>query len=493
MTARRPSTILAATLLAAASLAVLPTAPAMAAAGWNGPMLGEWFALTWEEEPILVHIDRDTGAVTEIATGPASITGSAGFDVDGSSGVAYLFDYESGDSTLWSVDLATGTFTSIATVVGLSNVTAVNIGIDGEMWIAADSWPGEGVAGFGTVDRTTGTVTYLGAGPERISALGSDADGDLIGISYDEKVYSYDPGADSWTQIGTVPESVYAADFDIDGKLLTMTWDGVLDRVDVTAVPPVSEFVFDVALPGCDCTEAFTVGGPTDGSTLQEALRGGADGNGGAPTTATSGPVPTGSGSLPTMTPGVGVWQDVSGAVTTLTASSPAAGQVRYSAPGLQLTLTGASGSGTRTGLVAEANGTVVCELCAFLAEGGVIEAWVLSEPRLAAAWRTDDIARLLGDLPCRTFTIPVGTPLDGGDSLPVGVHTLQLQLPTTSGLQAVNVGVTIGAPVPTTVRAGTGVSAGEVRRTLPLGLAALLALAMMGPGLDRRRMTAGR
>ena len=165
----------------------------------------------------------------------------------------------------------------------------------------------------------------------------------------------------------------------------------------------------------------------------------------------------TSSGLPPTLPPGTGVWQGTDGSETPLEVSSPGVGQVRYSAPGLQVTLTGTRGTGTGNGLVADANGEVECELCAFLAAGGVIEAWVFSEPRLAAAWRTDEIARILGELPCRRFTIPVGTPLDGGVGLPPGAHTLQLVLPTVSGLQAVNVGVTVAGPVPGGIPAGEG------------------------------------
>ncbi len=182
----------------------------------------------------------------------------------------------------------------------------------------------------------------------------------------------------------------------------------------------------------------------------------------------------TSSGLPPTLPPGTGVWQGRDGSETPLEVSSPGVGQVRYSAPGLQVTLTGTRGTGTGNGLVADANGEVECELCAFLAAGGVIEAWVFSEPRLVAAWRTDEIARLLGELPCRRFTIPVGTPLDGGAGLPPGAHTLQLVLPTVSGLQAVNVGVTVAGPVPGAIPAGEGGPA-PTERPSPVAAALLV------------------
>ena len=55
------------------------------------------------------------------------------------------------------------------------------------------------------------------------------------------------------------------------------------------------------------------------------------------------------------------------------------------------------------------------------------------------------------------TMTIPVAAALDGGGAVAEGAHTLQLALPSASGMQAVNVGVTVGGPVPARVPAGEG------------------------------------
>jgi hypothetical protein len=89
--------------------------------------------------------------------------------------------------------------------------------------------------------------------------------------------------------------------------------------------------------------------------------------------------------------------------------------------------------------------------------------------------------ARRIEDLPCQTFAIPVGAPLDGGP-VSAGAHTLQLVLPTGSGMQAVNVGVTVGGPVPASVPAGEGPA-------VPAGLL-LFGLAAAAFGL--RRLTVG-
>ena len=69
------------------------------------------------------------------------------------------------------------------------------------------------------------------------------------------------------------------------------------------------------------------------------------------------------------------------------------------------------------------------------------------------------------------TFTIPLGAPLDGGGPVSAGAHTLQLALLTVSGMQAVNVGVTVGGPVPASVPAGEG--------PVPMPLALLFAALM--------------
>jgi hypothetical protein len=171
-------------------------------------------------------------------------------------------------------------------------------------------------------------------------------------------------------------------------------------------------------------------------------------------------------GTTPSAASGTAVWQQADGTAVPLTVSSPAPGQVRYEADGVRLTLTGAAGTNTSRGLVANPNGEVECEICATLAAGGVIEAWMFSTPRLVAAWS-------IADLPCQRFTIPVASPLDGGGAVSAGAHTLQLVLPTAQGMQAVNVGVTVGGPVPGAIPAGDGPTAPARLDVLPLLLLA--------------------
>jgi hypothetical protein len=215
-----------------------------------------------------------------------------------------------------------------------------------------------------------------------------------------------------------------------------------------------------------------------------------AGGGGGTPSTTTTGgstPITTSDGTVPALRPGVGVLQTSSGDTVPLSVTAPTSGVVRYASDGLLVTLAGASPTGTQRGLVATAQGTIECEVCAFLADGGVIEAWVFSDPRLVAAWRVEDMETFLAGLPCQRFTIPLGAPLDGRGAVPVGLHTLQLQLPTVSGVQAVNIGVTVGSLTPSTVRAGEGAVDGGVRTALLPVLASLLLAGLL---VGRRRAT---
>jgi len=189
-------------------------------------------------------------------------------------------------------------------------------------------------------------------------------------------------------------------------------------------------------------------------------------------------PVLTG-GSLPTVVSGQAVWQFAGGSQVPLTGSSPAPNQVRYSADGIRVTFTGGAGTSVANGLVANPAGEITCEVCLDLATGNVVEVWMFSTPRLVAAHRIDAE-------PCQQFSIPVVAPLDGGGPVSAGAHTLQLALPTASGMQAVNVGVTVGGPVPASVPAGEGPN-------VPLGLLVFGLLASAGAALAvRRQVVAG-
>jgi hypothetical protein len=139
------------------------------------------------------------------------------------------------------------------------------------------------------------------------------------------------------------------------------------------------------------------------------------------------------------------------GSLQQLAASARGRNQVRYEADGIRVTLQGGTGTGVARGLVANPAAEIVCEVCiAGLTSGQVIEVWLFSTPRLVAAHLTDD-----GE--CQLFTVPLSAPLDGAGPVSSGAHTLQFTLATSGGLEAVNVGLTVGGLVPSSVPAGEG------------------------------------
>ncbi len=122
----------------------------------------------------------------------------------------------------------------------------------------------------------------------------------------------------------------------------------------------------------------------------------------------------------------------------------------------LAVTIASARGATTRDGVIVPENGEIVCEICARLAAGTVIEAHVFSEPRLAAAIRID-VDYDPDTFVCPLLRIPVGTPLDGSGAITPGVHTLQIRMHTEDGFQVLSTGITIGAPTPNRVPTGGG------------------------------------
>lgn len=152
---------------------------------------------------------------------------------------------------------------------------------------------------------------------------------------------------------------------------------------------------------------------------------------------------------------------------------------------GLSVTVTTSAGVSETAGVVVPESGEVVCEICARLAAGSVVEAWIYSEPRLTAAVRVEVDAE---EGTCPFLRIPTGTPLDGGGAIEAGAHTLQLRMYTDNGLEVLAFPITVGAPVPTGVPSGEGPA---VPGGLLAGVAGLAAVAGLA-GLRRRTAAAG-
>ena len=141
-------------------------------------------------------------------------------------------------------------------------------------------------------------------------------------------------------------------------------------------------------------------------------------------------------------------------------------GALAVSAGGFDTTVAGDGGATATSGPVTSESGSFTTTIEGDIPDGSVVEVWMFSEPRLVAAGLSDGGGTL-------SIDVPTGEPLDGGDPIPAGTHTMQLLIPTDSGLVAMNVGVTIGGPVPTVVPAGEGPA--------PIGAFVLAALLAVG------------
>jgi hypothetical protein len=217
-------------------------------------------------------------------------------------------------------------------------------------------------------------------------AVGSS---DYVDTVYDPGVGDFVSTPRSGTATGLFSATQVLADYQTAGWKIVAGWAA-----------------FDAAVANWGICSASYGGYPyllwQESSALTDCDAAGGDGDGGSGAGGSSESwVPT-SGGVPQLGAGEGQWQREDGTVVPLTVSSPGSGQVRYSTDGLRVTLTGGGGSSASRGLVADQNGEIVCEVCAEIAADGVVEAWMFSIPRLVAAHRVED-------LPCQTFSIPVG------------------------------------------------------------------------------------
>ena len=293
----------------------------------------------------------------------------------------------------------------------------------------------------------------------RVGRVGSGATFTVYAVSADgvRKILEVNDNGDQSLPHATGSGSLFGLFYD-DGNGTEFTPSGAVYSVRLWDGPLEFESI------------ASAMGAPLDGSGTEETK---------VPDTGGPSWVPL-DGDAPSLPAGVGVWVQTDGEQRPLTLTSQPSNGLRYESDGISVTFTGARGTSAANGLVADANGEIVCEVCVALAAGQVIEVWMFSEPRLVAAHLTED-------LPCQRFSVPVVAPLDGGGPVSAGVHTLQLALPTSSGMQAVNVGVTVGGPVPASVPAGEG--------GVPMPLALLLAALLSAGGavlVGRRALAVG-
>ena len=239
-------------------------------------VVDNWYVLNWAKQPKMYQVDKSTGAMTLIAqatqdTGTDENTGAAGFDVDSTNSVGYFIPYSNIPTSLWKVDLVSGQFTNMGSSDALY-VTALDIGNNGDVWVAADALDGQG-RGFGRVNIATGDSTFLTAGPKRISALATSANGVLYAFAYDQEIYTVNTSDFTFTQVGTLPSMMRAADIDSSGDIILTDWEGNVSKYDLDTNTTTSLFqVRDANNQVIGGTEAIGVGGPTNGQTLSEAV-----------------------------------------------------------------------------------------------------------------------------------------------------------------------------------------------------------------------------
>lgn len=206
---------------------------------WD-PATSQLYAFDWVDEPTLSTIDPDTGASSPVA--PMNIPRPTGIDLQPSTGTAFItYDTDGafGDSTLATLDLATGE----ATDVGVVTVQDEETGDDVTIRIA------------GLAFHPTSGVLY--------------------GIGYDGHLYEIDPGTAAAELLFTdVDEDAFGLAFDCVDTLYATTLDAELLTIDLsTGVPTVvgslgldEDFSENLTVV-CDQIEPTTTTTPTTEAT----------------------------------------------------------------------------------------------------------------------------------------------------------------------------------------------------------------------------------
>ncbi len=153
-----------------------------------------------------------------------------------------------------------------------------------------------------------------------------------------------------------------------------------------------------------------------------------------------------------------------------------ARGGVVLEADGLRATVASSSGARAGSGVIVPPSGDLAVSIVGGLAPGAVVEVWVNSTPRLVAAALVPDTHEEGDSL---AFTVPLGSPLDGGEPVETGAHTLQVRMYTDAGFEVLSTGITVGGAVPTRIPAGSGPVRLDGVLFALLGAAGLIGLAV--------------
>jgi hypothetical protein len=129
-------------------------------------------------------------------------------------------------------------------------------------------------------------------------------------------------------------------------------------------------------------------------------------------------------------------------------------GGVVVEGDGMRVAVASTLGASADAGVRAPSGGPVDVSVAGPLSPGAVIEVWVRSEPRLVAAAAVPEDYEEGDEV---TFTAPLATPLDGGEAVEDGDHTLELRMYTADGFEVIATGLTVGSVAPTSIPAGEG------------------------------------
>jgi len=151
-------------------------------------------------------------------------------------------------------------------------------------------------------------------------------------------------------------------------------------------------------------------------------------------------------------------------------------GGVVLEAEGLRATVASSAGARPGSGVIVPPSGDLAVSIVGGLVPGAVVEVWVNSTPRLVAAALVPDSYEEGDSL---AFTAPLGAPLDGGEPIEGGAHTLQIRMYTDGGFEVLSTGITVGGVVPTRVSAGGGPVRLDGVLFALLGAAGLIGLAV--------------
>ena len=416
--------------------------------------------------------DAPTGVSATAGDGQATVSWTAPENDGGGPLVAYVVRADPGPS-----DCIADAPATTCDVTGLTNGTAYTftveavVRVNGVNFFSDPSVASTAVTPAPVPGSPTGLSATAGDGQATVSWTAPADDGDSAITSYTATAA---PGGATCT--ATAPATTCVVTGLTNGTAYTFTVVATNAIGDSAQSAPST-----TVTPAAATTGGGTTGGTTDGGTT---TGGTTDSTAGTaprePVAATTEPVLGPDGAAPALTPGTGqvLRPGPDGPVVSTPTITTEDGQLVITDGDLTLRLSSTLPLSATGSVIAANDGTLTCEICGGV-PGTTVEAWLFSSPRLVGAGVVDDEG-------CAELRISLAEPLDGGAAIAPGDHTLQVVIPaadTGTTPTAVNVGMTVTGPVPTSVPSGEGPAA-------PTGLLLIAAgIALTGATLLRREV----